>query len=69
MTTALTQEQIQARLQLVEEHIRAENAHDVDGIMKTFGKDPTFIMNADTFYGHDSIRALYQRFGLLGVLS
>ena len=29
MPTALSQEQIEARLRIVEEHMRAENAHDV----------------------------------------
>jgi steroid delta-isomerase-like uncharacterized protein len=66
MPTTLTPDQIQARLQLVEEHIRAENAHDLDAIMRTFGKDPTFVLNANTFYGHESIRAMYQGFGLGG---
>ena len=66
MTTTLTQAQIQARLQLVEEHIRAENAHDLDGIMRTFGKDPLFVLNANTFNSHDSIRAMYQGFGFGG---
>ena len=48
MPTTLTHDQIQARLQLVEEHTRAENAHDLDGIMRTFGKDPLFVLNANT---------------------
>ena len=66
MSTMLSHGQIQARLELVEEHIRAENAHDVDGIMNTFGKHPVFRLNGDTFDGHDSIRALYQGFGFGG---
>lgn len=66
MPAQLTAEQRSARLHLVEEHIRAENAHDVDGIMKTFGQHPTFVLNADTFNGHAEIRALYEGFGFGG---
>ena len=66
MSMTLSQDQILTRLQLVEEHIRAENAHDVDAIMKTFGKNPTFALNADTFVGHESIRGLYKGFGFGG---
>jgi steroid delta-isomerase-like uncharacterized protein len=66
MSTVLSPDQIEARVKLVDEHIRAENAHDVDGIMKTFGKDPTFVLKGDTFTGHEGIRALYQGFGFGG---
>ena len=66
MSMTLSQDQILARLQLVEEHIRAENAHDLDAIMRTFGKDPTFVLNANTFYGHESTRAMYEGFGFGG---
>jgi steroid delta-isomerase-like uncharacterized protein len=66
MPIALNQDQIEARLQLVEEHIRAENAHDIDGLMKTFGERPTFVLNGDTFTGQESIRALYEDFGFGG---
>lgn len=35
--TATLSEQSRARLALVEEHVRRENAHDLPGIMATFG--------------------------------
>ena len=63
MPTTLNQDQIAARLQLVEEHIRAENAHDLDAIMQTFGKHPTFVLNGNTFTGQESVRAMYEDFG------
>jgi steroid delta-isomerase-like uncharacterized protein len=66
MPTALTRDQIEARLRIVEEHMRAENGHDVDGIMRTFGENPTFVLNGDTFTGHESIRAMYEGFGFGG---
>lgn len=66
MPTALSQDQIEARLRIVEEHMRAENAHDVDGIMRTFVENPTFVLNGDTISGQDDIRALYEGFGFGG---
>lgn len=66
MPTTLSQDQVESRLQLVEEHMRAENDHDVDGIMRTFGENPTFVINDDTFNGHESIRAMYEGFGFGG---
>jgi steroid delta-isomerase-like uncharacterized protein len=63
MSTTMTQSQMQARLRVAEEHIRAENAHDVDAIMKTFGKQPKFVLNGDTFDGRDNIRAMYEGLG------
>ena len=34
---AAVNDQVSARIAIVEEHIRRENAHDLDGIMATFG--------------------------------
>lgn len=59
-------EQIEARLGVVDAHMRAENEHDVDGIMRTFGKQPTFVLNGETFAGHESIRGMYDAFGFGG---
>ena len=63
MSTTLTQQRIDARLKIVEEHLRAENDHDVDGVMRTFAENPTFILNGDTISGPDDIRAFYEAFG------
>lgn len=62
----LNQDQLAARLELVEEHMRAENDHDVDRIMQTFGKHPTFVLNSDTFTGQENIRGMYESFGFGG---
>lgn len=66
MSTTLGQEQIDFRLQLVEEDLRAENDHDVDGIMRTFGKHPTFVLNGDSFTGQEGVRAMCEQFGFGG---
>jgi hypothetical protein len=57
---------MEARLRVVEEHIRAENADDLDGIMRTFGERPTFVLNGDTFAGQEGIRGFYEGFGFGG---
>lgn len=66
MTSTLNQAQIEARLRIVEEHMRAENDHDVDGIMRTFEENPTFVLNGNTFTGQESVRAMYEDFGFGG---
>jgi steroid delta-isomerase-like uncharacterized protein len=66
MSKNVSREQLEARLRLVEEHVHAENAHDVDGIMETFGQQPIFFLNDMTFTSRESIRALYQDFGFAG---
>ncbi len=66
MPTTLTQDQIEARLRVVDEHMRAENAHDVDAIMRTFVEDPTFVVNGDTISGQGNVRAFYEGFGFGG---
>lgn len=43
--------------------MRAENDHDVDGIMRTFGENATFVLNGDTISGQNDIRAFYEAFG------
>jgi steroid delta-isomerase-like uncharacterized protein len=39
METVPQRAAVTARLNLVREHVRCENAHDLDGIMRTFGDD------------------------------
>jgi steroid delta-isomerase-like uncharacterized protein len=60
---AIDEDRLAARLELVERHIRAENEHDLDAIMRTFGEAPSFILNQELHDGRDSVRRLYQ--GLL----
>lgn len=63
MAPALTQDRTETRLQIVEEHIRAENAHDVDAVMQTFVENPVFVLNANTIAGQQDVRAFYEGFG------
>jgi steroid delta-isomerase-like uncharacterized protein len=51
-----------ARLELVEEHIRLENQHDLDGIMGTFGATARYDDEPlDAHYsGRDEVRSYYE---------
>jgi steroid delta-isomerase-like uncharacterized protein len=57
-----------ARLALVEEHIRLENQHDLEGIMGTFGASARYDEEpwGDHHIGRDTVRAYYS--GLLRAL-
>jgi hypothetical protein len=54
------------RIKLVEAHVNAENNHDINGIMETFGSGSKFFLNGMTVVGADGIRALYESFGFGG---
>jgi len=45
------------------DHLRAENAHDLDGIMATFTPDATLVLNGQTFTGTDIIRRAHAALG------
>lgn len=45
------------------EHLRAENAHDLDAIMATFTPDATLVLNGRTFTGLDLIRRAHAALG------
>jgi steroid delta-isomerase-like uncharacterized protein len=61
-------DRLAARLQIVDEHIRRENEHDLAGIMRTFGAAARF--DDEPFdahhVGHQEVRAFYA--GLLQAL-
>jgi steroid delta-isomerase-like uncharacterized protein len=54
-------ERIQARMAVVEEHIRGENRHDLDAVMATFGMDPRYDDEPweDRRIGRDGVRSYY----------
>lgn len=55
-----------ARARGLERHLDAENANDVDGIVRTFAEDGVVILNGITFRGHDAIRKVHAGFGFGG---
>jgi steroid delta-isomerase-like uncharacterized protein len=61
MTMPLSGERIAARLKIVEEHVRLENRHDLDGIMGTFGGAAQYEDQpwGARYAGRDEVRAFY----------
>jgi steroid delta-isomerase-like uncharacterized protein len=59
--TAISDSQLSARLGIVDEHIRRENAHDLDGIMRTFGRAARYDDESWSahYVGRDEVRAFY----------
>lgn len=62
MSTTVTGDRLAARRALVREHIRCENAHDLDGVLKTFGNSATYDDEPwnEHHQGRDSVRGYYQ---------
>ncbi len=56
-------DRMQARIRLVEEHIRLENLHNLDGILDTFGADARYDDEpwADHRVGRDQVRLYYEQ--------
>jgi steroid delta-isomerase-like uncharacterized protein len=52
---------LQTRLAVVDEHLRAENSHDLNAIMATFGDDASFADEpwGDRRQGRDGVRSYY----------
>lgn len=63
MTVAASQLQRDARIRLVETHVNAENNHDLNAIVETFGSNSAFVLNGMKLEGHENIRACYESFG------
>lgn len=63
MPEILSQDRLQARVRCLDEHIQAENQHDVNAIMKTFARDGALVFNGLPLGDHDRIRALHEGLG------
>lgn len=64
MTSALTPKDRQsARLAIVEQHIRLENQHDLEGVLGTFGESARYDDEAwdDHYAGQAGVRAFYEQ--------
>ena len=60
MTTSLS-DKAAARMAVVEEHVRCENAHDLDGVMRTFGSEAQYDDSPwnERHLGKDGVRSYY----------
>lgn len=58
----LTETRREARLQLVEEHVRCENSHDLEGVLKTFGHTAFYDDEPwrDKRHGIGGVRSYYE---------
>ena len=63
MEAKLSDERMKARLELVAEHIRRENLHELDGILDTFGPDARYDDQpwGDHRVGRDAVRLYYRQ--------
>jgi steroid delta-isomerase-like uncharacterized protein len=61
MTTLDTERRMAARLKIVEEHVRLENLHDLEGIMQTFGAAARYDDEPweAHYVGRDGVRTFY----------
>ncbi len=62
MEAKLDEARIKSRLALVDEHVRRENAHDLDGILATFGPEARYDDEpwGDHRRGRDEVRLYYR---------
>jgi steroid delta-isomerase-like uncharacterized protein len=62
METKSIEARMNARLRLVEEHVRLENLHDLDGILGTFGPDARYDDEPwdDHRIGRDQVQLYYK---------
>lgn len=58
---AIPEDRRSARIAIVEEHIRLENAHDLDGVLRTFGETAQYDDEAwgEQYRGRDGVRLFY----------
>lgn len=63
MPEMISQDQMEISIKGLEEHIRAENQHDVEAIMKTFASDGVLVFNGLTLGNHAVIRTLHEQLG------
>ena len=58
-TATIDERRLAARIDLVNEHMHAENAHDVDRTMATLTESPDYKFNDEEFDGHESVGEFY----------
>ena len=63
MSSPATESNGEARRRSVQQHLHAENQHDIEAIMATFSAQPGFALNGMELAGADAVRGLYGGFG------
>jgi steroid delta-isomerase-like uncharacterized protein len=62
-SVAVPQDKRAARIAVVEQHVRLENEHDLEGVLGTFGNSARYDDEAwgDHYGGRDGVRAFYEQ--------
>src|SRR5262249_12825089 len=62
-SAALPHDRKSARIAMVERHVELENAHDLEGVLGTFGNQAHYDDEAwgDHYTGRDGVRAFYEQ--------
>jgi steroid delta-isomerase-like uncharacterized protein len=58
-----TQDRQSARIAIVEQHVRLENDHDLEGVLRTFGENARYDDEpwGERYTGRDGVRLFYQQ--------
>jgi SnoaL-like polyketide cyclase len=59
----MVNEQLKARIKLLNEHLDAEKNYDIEGIMCTYEQGASVIINGNVFRGPESIHKFHERLG------
>jgi steroid delta-isomerase-like uncharacterized protein len=62
-TASLPRDRVSARIAVVQEHVRLENAHDLEGVLGTFGEEARYDDEAwgEHYLGRDGVSSFYQQ--------
>jgi len=62
-STSIPKDRVSARVALVEQHIRLENEHDLEGVLRTFGDTARYDDEAwgEHYGGGDGVRRFYEQ--------
>ena len=63
VNTSDPKDRLSARIAIVEEHIRLENGHDLEGVLRTFGETARYDDEPwdEHFTGRDGVRRFYEQ--------
>lgn len=61
--TSIPRDRKSARIALVQQHVRLENEHHLEGVLSTFGENAHYQDEAwgDSYSGHDGVRLYYEQ--------
>jgi len=66
MSSGLLTGILNSRLDVLEEHIRAENEHNIEVLMKTFGLGAVLVINGKVVADRGRIRTVHEELGFSG---